>query len=117
MKKSIAAFLVIGLLAGIIPDTDISAKVNPVKLAKRSAVLSVMEDEHGMTYETTQIRIKKMTGVKIIKTSYLSKNKTTAFFGSDPDLRPGARDGCVGGERSDADRVGEGDDLHGDLLS
>ena len=78
MKKSIAAFLVIGLLAGIIPDTDISAKVNPVKLAKRSAVLSVMEDEHGMTYETTQIRIKKMTGVKIIKTSYLSKNKKIA---------------------------------------
>ncbi len=28
MKKSITAFLVIGLLAGIIPDTGVSAKVN-----------------------------------------------------------------------------------------
>ena len=78
MKRNIIVFLVIALLVGMIPYTGISAKASHVKLACRSAELSVTEDEDGITYETTQIKLKKTRGVKIIKTTYASQNKKIA---------------------------------------
>ncbi len=78
MKKNIVVLLLIALIVGMIPDTGISAKANHVNLTRRSAELSVTEDEDGITYETTRIKLKKAYGVKVIKTIYASQNKKIA---------------------------------------
>jgi len=84
LQRAAAFLLTTALLSASIVGSPISeaSAASPVKLKKKSAILTIKKTEKKTTYGKSKINVQNLDGVKIKKIKYTSKNKKIATVSS-----------------------------------
>ncbi len=81
MKKFLCVIISAVMICGIftsMPSSVFAAKKKAIRLKKSSATINITLDNGKQKYGSTNIKLKKLKGVKIKKTTYKSSNKDVA---------------------------------------